>query len=50
MTSYQELVTEARDYYALVAEARTLGIPVDLANPASPKTVAALRAAVEAAR
>ena len=44
------LRNEQRAYYRLCDEARALGIPTSLDDPRSPKTVDALRAAVEAAR
>lgn len=40
---------EAREYYVLCDEARAFGIPTAVDDPASPATVAELRAAVEAA-
>jgi hypothetical protein len=43
-------VREQRDYYNLCDEAARLGIVVSLDDPRSPKTVAALRDAVEKAR
>jgi len=45
MTTSQ-LRSEARAYYALCDKARRLGIPVSLDDPRSPRTVAALAAAV----
>jgi len=39
---------EARDYYRLCDEARSLGIPVSLDDPDSPKTVEQLREAIVA--
>lgn len=47
MTTYQQLLNEQRDYYALCDKARSLGIPTSLDDPNSPKTVDALRDAVE---
>ena len=44
------LRNEQAAYYRLCDEARALGIPTSLDDPRSPKTVDALRAAVEAAR
>ena len=44
--SYGELRREAEEYYALVRRARDLGIPIDARDPRSPKTTAALRAAI----
>jgi hypothetical protein len=41
---------EARDYYALCERARALGIPTSLDDPRSPKTIAALRAAISRAQ
>ncbi len=46
----EALRQEARDYYALCAEAEALGIPVSLDNPRTPTTHAALLGAVIAAR
>ena len=46
----QRIYDEQVAHQNLVAEARTLGIPVDLADPRSPRTVDALRAAVAAAK
>lgn len=46
----EQLRDEARAYYRLCDEARALGIPTSLDDPRSPRTVAELRAAVEAAR
>ena len=43
-------VREARAYMALCDEARALGVPTSLDDPRSPRTVAGLRAAVNAAR
>jgi hypothetical protein len=40
----------ARDYYRLCSEAERLGVPTSLDDPRSPRTVAGLRRAVEAAR
>lgn len=48
--NYRALQHEARRYYALVAEARRLGIPVALDDPRSPQTVAELRESVKVAR
>ena len=48
--TYSELIREAQAYYRLCAEAEALGIPTSLDDPRTPKTVAALQAAVEAAR
>lgn len=42
-------IDEQRDYYALLAEARRLSIPTSLDDPRSPRTIAALRKAVERA-
>lgn len=50
MTSYQPLVRQARDYYRLCDEAHRLGIPTSLDDPRTPRTVAGLRAAVDAAK
>ena len=46
----QQLHDEASAYYALCDEARALGVPVSLDDPDSPKTVAALVAAVDEKR
>jgi hypothetical protein len=48
--NYRKLQDEARAYYRLCEEAAALGIPTSLDDPRSPRTVDALRAAVEAAR
>ena len=40
---------EARDYYALCARARALGISTSLDDPSTPESVIALRAAVDRA-
>lgn len=45
-----QLLNEARAYYHLCDEARALGIPTSLDDPRSPKTVAALSAAVAGRR
>jgi hypothetical protein len=47
-SSYRTRILEARAYYALCDQARALGIPIDLDDPASPATVADLQAAVDA--
>lgn len=41
---------EIREYYRLCDEAKALNIPTSLDDPASPRTVEGLRAAVEAAK
>lgn len=41
-------IQEAREYYDLCDEARALGVPTDLEDPESPRTVAGLEAAVAA--
>lgn len=43
-------IREQREYAALCDKARALGIPTSLDDPRSPKTVAALRKAVDDAR
>jgi hypothetical protein len=48
--TYTDRIREAQSYYRLVSEAQALGIQTSLDDPRSPKTVAGLRAAVEAAR
>lgn len=45
-TTYRQLKDDARDYYALCAQAERLGIATSLDDPATPATVDALRAAV----
>lgn len=45
--TYEEQTKEARDYYALVDEARNLGIITSLDDPNAIRTVAELKAAVE---
>lgn len=47
MTTYKQHLNTARTYYKLMDEARALGIPVDLADPRSPRTIEAIRVAVE---
>lgn len=42
----EALRQEARDYYALCAEAQALGIPTDCEDPRSPKTTQELMDAV----
>lgn len=46
MADYRTLQAEARDYYRLVRQADSLGIPTSLDDPTSPKTVQALRDAI----
>jgi hypothetical protein len=48
MQNYETLRQEAKDHYALCERARAVGIPTSLDDPRGPKTVAALRHAVEA--
>jgi hypothetical protein len=48
--TYTDRIREAQSYYRLVSEAQALGVPTSLDDPRSPKTVAGLRAAVEATR
>lgn len=45
-----EHLQEQRDYYALIDEARKLGVPTSLDDPRTPKTVAATVAAIRAVR
>lgn len=45
-TTYTQHLDEARRYYALCDEARRLGIPTDVEDPLSPKTVEDLERAV----
>ena len=45
--TYDEQIQEQRDYYALCAEARNLGIDTSLDDPNAIRTVAELKAIVE---
>ena len=47
--TYADHLCKQREYAALCDKAREVGVPVSLDDPASPKTVAALREAVEKA-
>lgn len=49
-SEYQRLYDEQVAYYRLCDEARSLGIPTSLDDPRSPRTVAGLQAAVDAAK
>lgn len=46
MPTQRQLQDEAREYYALCAEAKRLGVPTSLDDPLAPKTVEALEVAV----
>ena len=44
--TYSERIAEQRAYYALLNKAHTLGIPVSLDDPASPRTIAGIKTAI----